>query len=71
MSIVEKRLKEDAEILKRLKREILKSAKKDEVFYYWETTGLSDSTVRGIVAELEKDNKMVKSKGPNFKIIRW
>jgi len=71
MSIVENRLRVEAEILKKIKREILKSAKKGDVHYYWETTGLSDSMVRSIVTQLEEDKKMVKSKGPNYKIIRW
>lgn len=71
MSIIENRLKAESEILKKIKRGILKSAKKNELFYYWETTGLSDSMIRSIVTQLEEDNKMVKSKGPNYKIIRW
>jgi hypothetical protein len=71
MSIVENRLREESEILKKIKREILKSAKKGDVHYYWETTGLSDSMVRSIVTQLEEDKKMIKSKGPNYKIIRW
>lgn len=71
MSIVENRLREESEILKKIKREILKSAKKGDVHYYWETTGLSDSMVRSIVTQLEEDKKMVKSKGSNYKIIRW
>jgi len=71
MSIVDDRIRQEYEILKKIHREILKSAKKGDLHYYWETTGLSDSMVRSIVATLETEGKMIKSKGPNYKIIRW
>ena len=71
MSIVEDRIRQEYEILKKIHREILKSAKKGDLHYYWETTGLSDSMIRSIVATLEIEGKMIKSKGPNYKIIRW
>lgn len=71
MSVVQERLKEEAEILKNIKRGILKSAKKGDFHYYWEIAGLSPTTVKGIVAQLETEGKMVSSKGTNFKIIRW
>ncbi len=71
MSIVEQVLKEESEILKRIKRGILKSAKKGDLHYYWDISGLRDSTVKSIIHELELDGKMVKSKGMNYKIVRW
>ena len=71
MSIVEDRIRQEYEILKKIRREILKSAKKGDLHYYWETTGLSDSIVKSIVLQLEEESKMVKSKGTNYKIIRW
>lgn len=71
MSIVEQRIKQENEILKKIRREILKSAKKGDVHYYWETVGLSDSVVKSIVTILEDEGKMIKSKGANYKIIRW
>lgn len=71
MSIVDDRIRQEDEILKKIHREILKSAKKGDLHYYWETTGLSDSIVRSIVAKLETEGRMIKSKGPNYKIIRW
>ena len=71
MSIVDDRIRQEYEILKKIHREILKSAKKGDLHYYWETTGLSDSMVKSIVATLEAEGRMIKSKGPNYKIIRW
>jgi hypothetical protein len=59
------------EILKKIKREILKAAKKGEFHYYWDITGVSDSSVKEIITELEKDGKNVNSKGVNYKVIRW
>ena len=59
------------EILKILKREILKSAKKGDFHYYWDTTGLEKSMINLVISELESDNKTVKSKGEFFKIIHW
>jgi len=70
MSIVEQRLKEENDILKVIRRGILKSAKKGDLHFYWETTGLSDSMIRSIVSQLESEGKMIKNKG-NCKIIRW
>jgi len=57
--------------IKKIKREILKSAKKGDLHYYWDITGLSEAVVKNITAELEADGKIVKSKGTNFKIINW
>lgn len=71
MGVLEDRIKQENEILKKLRREIVKCAKKGEFHYYWEITGLSDSTVKGIIKELESDGRNVNSKGVNFKIIRW
>lgn len=59
------------EILKFLRREILKSAKRGDTFYYWDISELNKVLVDIIIAELEKEGKIVKSKGANFKIIRW
>jgi hypothetical protein len=70
MGIVQERIKMDNEILKKVRREILKSAKKGEVHYYWDITGISESTIRFVVDELEKEGKMFKNKG-SCKIIRW
>lgn len=72
MSIVEDRIKADNEVLKKVKREIVKSAKKGDFHYYWNISGLSDSSIRYIISELEKDKRMIKSKGTTgYKIIRW
>lgn len=71
MGALEERIKQENEILRKIKREIIKCAKKGEIHYYWEITGLSDSTVKSIVKELESDGKYVNSKGMNFKIVRW
>lgn len=61
----------EKEILKFLKREIIKSAKKGNLYYYWNITGLNQYLVKNIIIELEKDGKNVKSKGEFFKIIMW
>ena len=71
MSIVADRIRQENEILKKVRREILKSAKKGDLHYYWETTGLPDSMIKSIILILEEEGKMVKSKGPSYKIIRW
>ena len=70
MSIVQDRIRQDNEILKKVRREILKSAKKGDVHCYWDVTGINDSTVKYVVAELESEGKMFKNKG-SCKIIRW
>jgi hypothetical protein len=70
-SVVLSKLDRENEILKKIRREIIKSAKNGDVHYYWETGGLSDSMVKGIISTLEKEGKIVKSKGINYKIIRW
>lgn len=59
------------EILKKIKREIIKCAKKDELHYYWDITGLNKILIDVVVKELEDEGKIVKSKGDNFKIIMW
>jgi len=71
MNIIEQRIKQDNEVLKNIKRGIVKAAKKGDLHYYWEITGLSPSTVKYITSELESDGRMVKSKGMNCKVIRW
>lgn len=71
MGAVENRTKETNEILKKIHREILKSAKKGDLYYYWNITGLSHFLVGDVVAKLEKEGKQVKSKGSNFKLIMW
>jgi len=71
MGALEERIKQDNEILKKIKREIIKCAKKGEFHYYWEITGLNKSTVDSIIKELETEGKNVNNKGMNFKIIRW
>jgi len=59
------------EILKFLKKEILKSAKRGDFHYYWDVTGLELSLINLVVLELEKEGKTIKSKGVFFKIIHW
>jgi len=71
MTVVEERVRQEAEILKVLKREILKSAKKGEFHYYWETAELSNSIIKSITKILESEGKMVNSKGHNYKVVRW
>lgn len=71
MGIVEERIRQENEILKKVRREILKSAKKGDLHYYWEITNLPNSLVKSIIEILESEGKMAKSKGPNYKIIRW
>ena len=70
MSTVQERIRQDNEILKKVRREILKSAKKGDVHYYWDVTGIPESTVRFVINELEGEGKMFKNKG-SCKIIRW
>jgi hypothetical protein len=70
-SIVDDRTYQENEILKKIRRDILKSAKKGDFYCYWDITNLSHTLVGDIVAKLEKEGKKVNSKGPNFKIIRW
>jgi hypothetical protein len=71
MSIEEQRIKEETEILKKIRREIVKSAKKGDFHYYWDITGLRDSMVKSIITILEEDGKFITNKGSNYKIIRW
>jgi hypothetical protein len=61
----------EKEILKKINREILKQAKKGELYYYWDITGLPKEIVGNISVILEKEGKIVKSKGTNYKIIMW
>jgi hypothetical protein len=65
------RIRQDNEILKKITREILKCAKRGDLHYYWDISGMGDSVVKGIILELEKDGKKVNSKGVNYKVIRW
>lgn len=69
-TLLEERIKKDNETLKIVKRGILKSAKKGDFHYYWDVTGIPDSTIRFVVNELEGEGKMFKNKG-SCKIIRW
>ena len=57
--------------IRKIKREIIKSAKRGDLHYYWDIVGVSDAVVKNITAELEADGKIVKSKGTNYKIIMW
>ena len=57
--------------IKKIKREILKQAKKGELHYYWDISGLSRNVIDNIITELESDGKNVNSKGTNYKVIRW
>ena len=57
--------------LKKIRREILKSAKKDDLYYYWNISDLPRTVVDDISVKLEKEGKKVNNKGVNFKIIRW
>jgi hypothetical protein len=68
---IEDRLNQEKNILKKLNREILKCAKNNDTHYYWNTLGLNQSMIKSIIATLEKEGKIVKSKGTDFKIIRW
>lgn len=70
-SIIQSRIEIENKILKEIDKGILKSAKKGNFHYYWDISGLSPFIVKSIVEKLEKENKFVKSKGSNFKIIRW
>jgi hypothetical protein len=62
---------EKSEILKKINREIIKSAKKDLYYYYWDVTSLDRYMVGEIVTQLEKEGKKIKNKGDNFKLIMW
>jgi hypothetical protein len=64
-------MKMEKEIMKKIRREILKAAKRDELFFYWDVTGLPKEVVGNIMVELEKEGKVIKSKGTNYKIIMW
>jgi len=61
----------EKEILKKLHREFIKAAKKDELYYYWDISGVPKEIVGNIMVELEKEGKVIKSKGTNYKIIMW
>lgn len=71
MGILENILNQEKDILKKLNREILKCAKNNETHYYWNILGLNASMVKSITDTLEKEGKTIKSKGTDFKIIRW
>ena len=71
MSILDKIKKEQDKILKKIRRDIIKSAKKDECFLYWDIVGINPLIVKDIVFQLESEGKMIKSKGLNYKLIRW
>lgn len=59
------------EELKKIKREILKCAKKGELHYYWDISMLNPLTVKAIITELESEGKFINSKGVKYKVIRW
>lgn len=61
----------EKEILKKINREILKQAKKGELYYYWNIMGIPKVIVSDIITTLEKEGKKIKSKGENYKIIMW
>lgn len=65
------RLDEENRILKDIEKEIKKSAKKGDFHYYWDISGLSQFMVKSIIEKIEKQGRMVNSKGVKFKIIRW
>ncbi len=70
-SAAQVRLEQEEKIMKDINKGILKSAKKGELHYYWDITGLGAYLVKSIIEKLEKEGRFVKSKGANFKIIRW
>jgi len=70
-SAAQVRLEQEEKIMKNINRGILKSAKKGELHYYWDVTGLGTYLVKSIVEKLEKEGRFVKNKSDNFKIIRW
>ena len=65
------RLDEENMILKDIEKEIKKSAKKGDFHYYWDISGLGTYMVKSIIEKLEKQGRMINSKGVKFKIIRW
>lgn len=65
------RTEEENKILKNINKEILKCAKKGDLHYYWDITGISSLMVKIIIEKLESEGKFISSKGSNFKIIRW
>lgn len=70
-SVVQSRIEQEEKILKFLNKEILKAAKRGDFHYYWDISGLSPFIVKSISEKLEEENRFVKSKGTNFKIIKW
>ena len=61
----------EKEIVKVINREIIKCAKKGELHYYWDISDLDKITVNRVIILLERDGKIVKSKGEKYKIIMW
>lgn len=70
-SQLELRLEEENTIIKHINKEILKCAKRGDVHYYWDITGLNKYIVKSVIDRLEKEGRFINSKGTNFKIIRW
>ena len=70
-SAAQVRLDEENRILKEIEKEIKKSAKKGDFHYYWDISGLSQFMIKSLIEKLEKEGRMVNSKGNKFKIIRW
>ncbi len=64
-------MENEKNILKFINREIVKCAKKGVLYYYWNISQLDKITIDKIITELEKDNKVVKSKGTDYKLIMW
>ena len=60
-----------AKELVRYIEKLITKAKKGDLHYYWDVTGLSDFMIKSIIAKLESEGKMVKFKSANFRIIRW
>ena len=70
-TVVQLRIEQEDKIFRGINKEILKCAKKGDLHYYWDISGLSAIMVKSIVERLGKEGKYVNSKGTKFKIIRW
>lgn len=70
-TVVQNRIDMENKIFKNINKEILKAAKKGDFHYYWDVTGLNSFLIKSITEKLENENRFVKSKGDNFRIIRW
>jgi len=61
----------EKEILRVINREIIKSAKKGESYYYWDISDVDKRTIDKVSTILESEGKMVRSKGTKYKLITW